>query len=379
MTTLEPIYLMNVVLYFPSYSDVKRFLRINKKCKETVERLKITPLFTENTYVELFHKHFTTDTIDQRNIPIHNLSILKNATLIRNFDMVNEQIQQNKEFALEMVKKVHTLQLNGTSICTFAIENARHFENLYKIYGSLELIRNFLKNYTNNGKEKYISFPRLILITNYSYFTRLEVDEECIRIIEEIINYVKESDRTEIVAVFEKHPQMSYENQQLLKRLRGVTYFHEYFPSDYEKYMSENYACEGGIIKMEYNPIDNNHMNEVIDLTYAETIECFNSQLMNRTRQTEDSESEMREWTLPDHVKTFVYNEGVHYFYQRVTERKQLNQGQGKILSLVQTFQDLSYITPFGKTKENMDINNIFDFLHDHFVIFDLFFLGFIH
>ena len=53
-------------------------------------------------------------------------------------------------------------------------------------------------------------------------------------------------------------------------------------------------------------------------------------------------------------------------------------QGGGKILSLVQTFQDLSYITPFGKTKKNMDINNTFDFLHYHFVIFVFFLKGFV-
>ncbi|ELP94114.1 hypothetical protein EIN_184810, partial [Entamoeba invadens IP1] len=41
MSRLERVYLANVVLYFKSFSDVKRFKLVNKKCYDSVEMLHI--------------------------------------------------------------------------------------------------------------------------------------------------------------------------------------------------------------------------------------------------------------------------------------------------------------------------------------------------
>ena len=44
-TQLEAIYLMNVALYISSYGNIFKFIQINKKCFDVVNRLKINPYF----------------------------------------------------------------------------------------------------------------------------------------------------------------------------------------------------------------------------------------------------------------------------------------------------------------------------------------------
>ncbi|KAL7721935.1 LRR containing protein [Entamoeba marina] len=57
MSTLENIYLMNVVLYFIKEQQVLNFIQINKKCKEVIESMKINP-FLENVSFKRIHQLF---------------------------------------------------------------------------------------------------------------------------------------------------------------------------------------------------------------------------------------------------------------------------------------------------------------------------------
>ena len=52
MTTLERVYLLNILIYLPSLESIKKFICINKKCKEVSEMVRIySPKFrTDENY-----------------------------------------------------------------------------------------------------------------------------------------------------------------------------------------------------------------------------------------------------------------------------------------------------------------------------------------
>ncbi|ELP83885.1 hypothetical protein EIN_439590 [Entamoeba invadens IP1] len=91
---LEMIYLMNVSLYFEKFGDVQHFIKINKKCHQTICSLHVNPFFLSISDIFRFEKHFHPNTLNFNDCEYQNIPKRKRGTP-NNVEAFLEQITSN--------------------------------------------------------------------------------------------------------------------------------------------------------------------------------------------------------------------------------------------------------------------------------------------
>ncbi|ELP90231.1 hypothetical protein EIN_107300 [Entamoeba invadens IP1] len=84
MSRLEMIYLMQVSLYLPTFSDVITFIQVNHSTNSAVTSLKVNPWLTSTLDVEKFYDFFHPDTLNCNFLPV-SFGYLSKPIFIRNY------------------------------------------------------------------------------------------------------------------------------------------------------------------------------------------------------------------------------------------------------------------------------------------------------
>ena len=252
--TLEPIYLMNVLLYLPTYNEVTHFLLINKKCLESLERLKVNPQFINRFSYDWYLNHFTPECVCE-NLFLIQLKYLVKPKMIKEFGArIKDSTDPNYRLFQSLLPKVYSFRLFNTTISRQEIiNNAKLFTHLKAIKGDLKYMIEFFNVYTDDGQDLNKPMPNLLSILDYNGMPLV--------LTESLLNNVKKlreffvTDTVSIVLKFDTHTS----NEKLLRKLlkiRGVHYFYMGLVKDQCKLLDENILAKNSSVDVNNIPDD---------------------------------------------------------------------------------------------------------------------------
>ena len=326
---LEKIYLMNVALHLHTYRDVYRFIQVNNKCLQSMNELNVNPSFKNIQSLQSYLKRFSPQTINCGNGFMEVNEKHLNCSLLRNpmFKITNNQKQ-----VVSLFSKIHSLQLHDIEavkeFVDLVIEYAVEFNKLKKIYGDLNIILKFMRNYTKNGTELFVPMPELLII-DLNNNQMMHLNEDTVAKLKELLSYIVLPERMKIVCLFNEHPLNTPMNNELLKQLNKIDYYYISMTENTCRYKQDCYLSECGKIKFR-NTIGNNSFNKFITDSYSNCI-CIGSQntvielkendeennrIINDDSESDDDEEEMKEkenknnhkevWKLPECVDEVI-------------------------------------------------------------------------
>lgn len=347
MSKLENIYLMNVLLYFPTFRDVLHFIKINKKCHSCVNSLKVNPKFQNEKSILSFLRHFQPDTINFNSIPtkmnrtlfdiienhlIRNpnfsipedeyaeyetslIKIFENITILNLFEQNDVKMIPNPNNPLDsFVADYIKSKIEIKNFCQLCIENAHHFCKLEKIIGSSEHLSQFFFNYTEGKKVMNVPMPKLVIVNELNenindvmtsvdalhdvFFT---ITDKMRENIDELINLFKNSERTKVVFMMREHLKQSEENKELLKKMYNqgrYEYYHKGYKENSCEFLRENYLCREGAITIGQQ-LGNDDINCIIEKSCCRQV----NYRMELFSMNNDKKATKKIWNLPNCVK----------------------------------------------------------------------------
>ncbi|ELP90821.1 hypothetical protein EIN_027100, partial [Entamoeba invadens IP1] len=306
MTKLERMYQMNVVLYFPTYSDVSTFVRINKKSLDAVKSLKINPWFSSPYSIMKFHTHFTPETMNCCSFQFVNKELMSRCVFLRNsaFPVSNDSYRDIAQF---LFPKVTTLSLRKDKIdfSRFAILSAKLFIMLESLNGDIVLILEFCRSATENGKFPMHHFLKKIHVEvgNDGFL----FPHSTIPIFNEMSNYLDMCNIEIVLISF--YSAFSENTIEKLQKL-GVKSFYKILTKQQIKDWETSYVLPSRFVAIE-GSFDNNKFNSLIEKRYAEVCVVnmeYNSALKseierNLGRIITDDNPKTVWWEIPEYVK----------------------------------------------------------------------------
>lgn len=303
---LEPIYLMNVMIYIPTYREISHIIQINKKCFEVVSNLKITPNFTGSESTVSFLKRFSPTTVDYKDIISHFDEKDEKSEFIRNpsFHFTEDQ----KERIIAIFPKIQHMGFSCIEESEFeqlAIENAEYLTSLQLLKGDLKYITLFFEKYTKNGEELYVPLPKLIRIF-YDNQQPIIINSVFLDHLEQLLKYIRPNDFMKIVIQCTEQVIDTPENRELMKRInsfKNVYYTHIYFRLDGINQFTDCYLNSDPSFSIAEN-IGNDSFNQMIEKCASDTVYC------GLRRNTPFNILPMTPiWNLPECVKSL----NLHY------------------------------------------------------------------
>ncbi|KAL7722331.1 F-box domain-containing protein [Entamoeba marina] len=297
---------MNVSLYFPLFEDVKNFIMVSKRCQESINALKTNPFFINEPSFLSFLQHFSVDTVNfcgkmfsGLKQPLLDAKLIKNPNielLLSNQSITNDEIQQ-------IIPKITYLTLNyddvdfmfsmGSKNADIFINFATSFSRLYSLEGDIQLIYNFLYNYTSKGTDTNVNFPKRIVFTHFQNLP-IQINTSFITLLNKIKSMIRSLDETVIHVIAEFHCR----DIELMKSLNGVRYYYETLSDEGCKLMDDHLVSLSGCIDV-YNISDFKHLNPIIEKAWVYRINL----------EGIDPSSETDDWILPACVSQLhLYN-----------------------------------------------------------------------
>ncbi|KAL7719722.1 B30.2/SPRY domain-containing protein [Entamoeba marina] len=220
---------MNVVLNFTSFKDVRNFLQINNKCHETVKMLKVNPLLNSGSSIKQFCRLFQPNTINLMNFCILEMDLFSNEMKqllpkIKSFDLYSE----NEKYI------------------AFFIQHADLFQNIQRIRGDLSCIIQFLKNFSQNGQQRNVIFPKTIVIDTVDGSPIFFFLKSVMHKINTLKSYIPDLNETRVYFCFLNHARES--EKEMLKELQGMHYYYYFITNEQCNVMNENLAIENNEI-----------------------------------------------------------------------------------------------------------------------------------
>ncbi|KAL7715285.1 B30.2/SPRY domain-containing protein [Entamoeba marina] len=286
---------MSVCLQFLTFKDVRKFIQVNTKCYETVKMLKVNPFFINSPSVEQFCQYFKTTTLNLLNFGIFDSKLFSFVECIKN-PYFDEFFEENKEEIKALIPKIKSFDLNFGSVQTeFFIENATLFNNIQRIEGDIDEVVSFLKNYSNNGTIKNVSFPRVIQI-DFQNNEHLEFSKDVVRRIKQLKSYIPDLSETKVYLGFGSHAKT--EQKHMLSELQGINYSYYHISNSQCILLGDNFALAEGSICMDYvnHPTQHNHLFE---MSYCDS--CI-------TYGAEEFCKDGVVWNIPSCTKTLEIN-----------------------------------------------------------------------
>ncbi|EKE40302.1 SPRY domain containing protein [Entamoeba nuttalli P19] len=287
---------MNVVLFFPTYRDIYRFIKVNHKCLDTIKGLKTNPMFCSSESFVSFFKRFQTDTFEVCGIYFCYNEWFEKAKCIKSpyfHPLIGYQ-----EKILNVLPKVVSLDLfyedTISDTINFFIKYAHRFKKLQSITGSIENLIKFFKQYTNNGENMFVQFPRLIF-TSTSNNNFLQLNDQTVDLVNELTKYIRQNGETRIIVLFNTHTS----NADLIKRMKGIEYRHRGFINNPTPYCLENYCSFDGSFLIQ-NTIEINQFNIIINKAYS------NSEIISGIPGKSlliNPNQNISPWNIPESVK----------------------------------------------------------------------------
>ena len=209
---------MKVSLHLETYKDTYNFLQINKKCLETTIALKRNPFYIDSTSIESFLNHFQIDTIYQLTITLHSLNYLSTITYIR-YPIISPTLPWTKETMTLLFPKIQAITLYGDEFGFACIDNAKLFIQLDEIEGDCDMILQFLKKYSNDGKE-YVNFPRKYLLKEYRG-SNICLSKDELTVLKELRKLIPNTDMISIQVFLDE----GFHSRKHIKLMKGLEWF----------------------------------------------------------------------------------------------------------------------------------------------------------
>ncbi|KAL7717574.1 B30.2/SPRY domain-containing protein [Entamoeba marina] len=268
---------MKVSLHLQTFNDIINFMLVCKKAEVAVISLKVNPFLRNSTNHKKFLSHFKVDTIKCNEINWFDPVFYEKVKYIRSplwDDLKNEDMV----IAKKLLPKITVLNLyhsiirstDRNKVNNFFIKEATQFTNLEKIEGELDLLINFFKEYTQDGKIKYIKFPKQItiaLIKNGLIF----VNETFVNQMKQLLTYILNNGITEIDVIVYSHP--SEENKYLLKELlktQRVNYHYVVISPNQTTFCEDCLCCVNGYVFVD-GCVTGNKLNYLFEKSYPTT------------------------------------------------------------------------------------------------------------
>ncbi|ELP86001.1 hypothetical protein EIN_234080 [Entamoeba invadens IP1] len=274
------VFLMKVALNFRSRETLFIFLQVSKICLSALCSLKVNPVFITESTVIWFYKHFSPDTID---FGFYGFTLMDLFTLpkqLRNVDFT-EAFKKGLitiEFVQNIFPKVTRMSLlsletedndyNACLECAKLItKHTKYLTSLNCLRVDLNFFIDFISDYTENGKEKYLHLPEIIIIfsddgkpieMNTTFFNKLKWLEQAL----------PDNKRSTVYIKIKYHP----EDKNVLSMFKKTTYIYDTCVSNMCETLSERVFCENGMIEIEGSTISP-IINTIIKNSYSTSVE----------------------------------------------------------------------------------------------------------
>ncbi|KAL7714051.1 B30.2/SPRY domain-containing protein [Entamoeba marina] len=246
---------MSVCLKFLTFRDIRRFLQINSKCYETVKMLKVNPFFINST------------------IPIFDLELFTKVKCLK-LPRFDEYLIDNKEEIKNLISKIKSFELSSNSEQTnYFIENAQLFTNIQRIYGELNEVVLFMKNFSNSGNEKHVSFPKYITIT-FNNGSHIQFSQVIINKVNELKSYIPNLNETTVYLRFCYHA--TPQHKELLFQLKNIHYSYYQITNEQCDYYSDHFSLASTSIVLVgvHYP---NHLNNLFEKVHNDSCIVYNA------------------------------------------------------------------------------------------------------
>ncbi|ELP86201.1 hypothetical protein EIN_515310 [Entamoeba invadens IP1] len=160
MKQLERVYLMNVFLHLKTFSDVLNIINVNKKCKQSIEDLKVNPWLINSTEIEKYFNYFTPTTLNCNHLEI-NEQIIQRAELLKNW-----YIPPDKKLKVFYISKMRNFNINFFSQ-NLVVEVVNVIVKISRLECSPNFYYKFIKLFKKSNKN-LTDFPRSVII-NFTY------------------------------------------------------------------------------------------------------------------------------------------------------------------------------------------------------------------
>ncbi|EDR27393.1 hypothetical protein EDI_090850 [Entamoeba dispar SAW760] len=144
----------------------------------------------------------------------------------------------------------------------------------------------FFKSSTNDGKELFVKFPELVIVSMYEH-SLLTLNENSVNKIEELVKYIRITGQNQVICIFSFHATKSEEHLLLRVRKLKINYFYQ----DLKDY------CD--LMK---NSMELVIINNIIEQSYAFDVICdigFEKINLNF--------GDTKEWKVPECVKHLMF------------------------------------------------------------------------
>ncbi|ELP93694.1 hypothetical protein EIN_431860 [Entamoeba invadens IP1] len=286
---LEMVYLMNVSMHLLHKSNLYNFLQVSHKCLSSLQALKVNPIFGNEPSLQWFFKHFSPDTFDINYYVYDNIKAYIQPKQIRNVDLVPlyKTGKMDDNFIKSVFPKITRLVLFSLGdeneiaaytdsvelddVITYSktadlvIQNSKYLTALYYLNIDLDYFVRFLQNYTDNGKEKYLKLPDIVIANNYKS-DPIILDLHIISLLKQVEAMLPDNQRSKIYIIIDK--QMDGEQtDKVFKKTMCI-----YTCCDTDKTLhTQNIRCENGELNItgSSNGIS---INDIIERAYANSI-----------------------------------------------------------------------------------------------------------
>ncbi|KAL7711493.1 B30.2/SPRY domain-containing protein [Entamoeba marina] len=254
--------------------------------------LQVNPLFTHSFFIKQFCIHFKPTTINLTNHSFFNSKVFSVVECIK-YPRFSVFIKSNTNEIRELIPKVKSFELFDNDEQTeFFIDNAQLFNDIQRIKGNLFQIIKFMKNFSNKGTLKNISYPKIIQSENISH----SLSGDLIKKVNELKSYIPSLNETKIYLQFFSHMELS--KKQLLSQLTDVHYSYCCFSDNNCCLFNDNYSLYKGTNVILNEVSYPNDYNELIEKTY-----CKNCVVLGVETMRKDSNI----WIIPICIKTMSF------------------------------------------------------------------------
>ncbi|KAL7719538.1 B30.2/SPRY domain-containing protein [Entamoeba marina] len=283
---------MNVCLYIPMFISLRKFLQINKKCLETVHMLKVNPFFNADTSLLLFCEYFTPTTINLNDIKMFDKTLFSKVECLKNPDF-NGLINEHGNEIKQILNKIKTFELyNRNEQTYFFIEYATMFKDIQRIDGSFSEVICFMKNYSEGGKIKNVSFPRIIVIDRYDDDESVTFTRKTIQKAKELELYIPNFCETKVYICFSNHA--TDQQKGMLLQLKNFHYYYDNISNGKCDLLSYNFL----LTNMNLNVVGiyiPNKINTLLNKIYCNKCNVYEAQHFCKDNDI---------WKLPSFINT---------------------------------------------------------------------------
>ncbi|ELP87681.1 hypothetical protein EIN_382350 [Entamoeba invadens IP1] len=295
---LEIVFLMKVALNFFSRQTLYSFIQVSKVCLSALCSLKVNPVFMTESSVIWFYKHFTPETIDFGYYEFTSTDLFTLPKQLYNVDFTCafKNGLWTTEFVRKIFPKVVRLSLlfpnpdDDEYILTlecikFITHHTKYLTALKYLYIDFESFIDFIADYTENKKEKYLNLPETIVI-NMSGGKPIELNTVFIDKLNLLEQTLLDNEKSTVYITISHHPK----DKEVLKLFKKTTYYYATCVSNMCETLSDRILCDKGSVCIE-GFVATSIINKIIENTYSTSVVYIHTNKIMKTT-----------WVLPKSV-----------------------------------------------------------------------------